>query len=282
MKFPYQTIEKIELTSRGFYRISHEAYHAGLGVSSTRAKKALHSYAEYVNPINEDSQALAFGRAFHAAILEPELYATRYKPTPMLSRNSKAWDQFAAECAAYGKEAILDCEREQIRGMLRCIREHPEYSLLPKFDAEIMAITQDFETGLTIKCKADLFGSSIIDFKSTSSGIRPADFIHDMIKWNYHVSAAFYQDIIASIIGERLPFVVVPVTKKVPFECEFYTLSDEMLDEGRKLYKAGLRRIQRWALEPESKIKEKRMRVLHPNARMLYNTTDILNFIEAP
>jgi hypothetical protein len=215
-------------------------------------------------------------------LLEPGLALEAYRRIDLATRKSKAWDLFAAECHAKGKEPLLDCEDDQIMLMCGAIYLHPEYAKLPEFDAEIMAINRCPDTGLQIKCKADLFGHAIVDFKSTSSGVTPAEFLNDVIKWNYHVSAAFYQDVIWLCTGERLPFVVVPVTKKAPFECEFYTLSDEMLEEGRKLYKAGLKRIRNWSLWPESEriTAEKKMRTLYPNGRLLYSTLDTLRFIE--
>ncbi len=282
MKFPYVTIQDIAPEHTGFYRISHEAYHRGIGISSSRVKKALKSYDAYTQAVDEDSQALAFGRAFHMAILEPELYRKRYKLFDGASRNSKAWDIFSADAEKDGREALLASEHIQIGHMIGCIDSHPEYAKLPTFDSEIMAIARCPDTALQLKCKADLFGHAIVDFKTTSSGVTPADFMHDVVKWNYHVSAAFYQDIIERLTGERLPFILVPVTKKAPFECEFYTLSAELLDEGRKLYKAALHRIAKWSvMQPETRTRvEKKMRVLHPNARVLYSTVDTLAFIE--
>lgn len=282
MKFPYISVPAITPEMSGFYRISHEAYHAGPGISSTRVKKALQSYAAYSHLFDEDSEALAFGRAFHMAMLEPDLYSMQYRTTPLASRRSKAWDDFAAFQKTAGRQPLLESEDVTISEMITCIRGHPEYAKLPGFDAEIMGITQCAETGLQIKCKADLFGAGIVDFKSTSGGVTASDFMGDIVRWRYHVSAAFYQDIIAQLTGERLPFIVIPVTKKAPFECEFYRLSDALLEEGRKLYKAGLRRIKGWlSLSPERLATvDKHMRVLHPTARVLYGTTETLTYIE--
>lgn len=276
MKFPYVTVNEITPKLHGFYKISHEAYHQGPGISSSRLKKALVSRAAYEHPDNTDSTALAFGRAFHMAILEPGLYQHTYRTFKGASRNSKAWDDFSMQMRAMDKEAILESEVEQINGMIAAIQDHPEYGNLPDCDSEIMAITTCKETGLQIKCKSDLFGGAIVDFKSTSSGLTSSDFLYEVVKYKYHLSAAFYQDIIATLTGEKLPFIAVPVTKKAPFECEFYALSDELLEEGRKLYKAALRTIRNWEGVEKT---VKRLRVLHSTPRVAYSTDDILDFL---
>jgi hypothetical protein len=284
MKFPYRTVSEITPDLHGLYKIDHEAYHRGPGLSSTQVKKALISHAVFSHKEHKDSDAMAFGRAFHMALLEPELYEKTYVLAPRFDAhpNSKAYKSARQEWALLntGKEVIYPDEALAIVGMITAVKCHLGYANIPRFDAEIMAITTDLDTGLKVKCKADLFGHAIIDFKTTSSGLGPGDFLNDIIKWRYHVSAAFYQDIICNITGERLPFIVVPVTKKEPYECEYYRLSDEILEEGRKLYKAALRRIVRW--EKFDPIVDKKMRVLMPNARMLYTTIDTLAFIEGP
>lgn len=278
MKFPYQTIAHIAPdTPQGLYRISHEAYHQGAGLSSTKVKKALKSRAIFDTP-QEDSDAMAFGRAFHAALLEPELYSKKYSKAPLATRKSKAWDDFSRACGFSGLEPMLTHEHIDIMDMVHAIKSHPEYAALSRHDAEIAAISRCPDTGLLIKCKADLFGHAIVDFKSTSDGLRPSEFINSVLKWDYHVSAAFYQDIMFQVLGERLPFIVVPVTKKDPIECEFYTLGDDVIAEGRKLYKGALRRIAKW--RGPAPVQEKRMRTLAANARMIYTTVDTLDFIE--
>lgn len=266
----------------GFYRIDHEAYHTGLGLSSSRVKKALHSYAAYHHEDTYDSASLAFGRAFHASLLEPGAFAAKWVTAPDFGGHPNSTAFREAKRNWYdshrGKEILTAEDARTIEAMVDAVHAHPEYAHLPHFDAEIMGITTCALTGLLIKCKVDFFGHAIIDFKSTSSGLTPSDLLNDIIKWKYHVSAAFYQDIITQITGERLPFIIVPVTKKAPFECEFYTLSSELLAEGRKLYQTALRQIKIW--QDHGKPAEKTMRTLYPNARLLYSARETIEFIE--
>jgi hypothetical protein len=283
MNFGYPTITEILPDMHGFYLIGHDDYHRGLGISSTQVKNALKSY-ELFNKGVRDTDALRFGRAFHAALLEPDYFAAHYAVVPNFSghKNSKAHksDKQTWVHSIGNKEMLQAKEAVQISDMLRAIKTHPEYAKLDKFQAEIMGITKCQETSLQIKCKSDLFASGIIDFKSTSTGVGP-EFMKDVLNFGYHISAAFYQDIVAAIIGERLPFTIVAVTK-TNSECEFWQLSDELLEEGRKLYKAGLRRIARWRIQPPENrvLQEKKIRVLEMTPRAAFLTQDILRYID--
>lgn len=277
MKFPFEFIDVLsEDVKPGFYNIGNHAYHAGAGVSSSRLKKALVSYDAYHAPTGP-STALCFGRAFHAAILEP----AEYREIPVISggNRTKAYQ----EAVQAGRTVMCEDDVETIRGMSAAVLAHPEFHKLGAPDPEIMALSRCQDTGLLIKCKADLFGSAIVDFKSTSGGVTPGEFMHSVVNFGYHVSAAFYQDIIASLTGERLPFVIVPVTKTAPYECEFYAMSDALLEEGRKLYRAALKRIKKWEsyAHPHDRIiAEKKIRTLNVTPRVIYDSQDTLRYLE--
>lgn len=283
MKFPYNAVSAITPDLHGFYRIGHEAYHAGIGLSSSKVKRALHGYAYYAQESFSDSAALAFGRAFHAALIEPELFARKWIVQPQFPGHANsnaykdakaAWIHVNAE-----KEVLAQEEAATIAGMIRVVKRHNQYDTLANSDAEIMGITTDLDTGLKLKCKCDLLGNKIIDFKSTSADL--ANFMHEIINFGYHISAAFYQDIVRSITGEVVPFVIVAVRKKEPIDCEFFYLTPEMLDLGRQLYKAGIKRIVHWEKYPveQRPLVDKRLRMLYPNARMVAHTKEVLEYI---
>lgn len=165
MKFPYRKIEAITPDIEpGFYRIDNDAYHAGPGLSSSKVKKALESWEIYNAPTGPTT-ALAFGRAFHAALLEPDVYTK----IPVISggNRTKAYQ----EAVQAGKDVMCSDDTETINGMIKAIEAHAEYAKLGQPDPEIMGITRIGPH--LVKCKADLFGSAIVDFKSTSGGVWP-------------------------------------------------------------------------------------------------------------
>lgn len=274
MKFPYTTALAVSPGMHGLYRISHEAYHAGFGLSSSKLKAALVSYDTYMQEEKSDSASMSFGRAFHAALIEPEHFKAKWEILPQ-GPTSKAYKDAVAE----GRNVVSEAELELVQAMCDAVRAHPDYGTVCKGDGEIMAVTTCMRTGMTIKCKADILSNSIVDFKSTSASINPSDFLYEIVKYKYHLSAAFYQDIVMQVTGVKMPFVLIPVTKKENPECEFYELSDELLDEGRTLYKAALDRIIKWNTKPETRAKK--LRKLYPNGRVMQVTRDIVDFVSS-
>ncbi len=288
MRFPFPLATAIEPGMKGFYRIDHDLYHSGPGVSSTKVKKALKSFRYYSMKNETDTAALAFGRAFHCSVLEPKEFAANYVVEKNIpgNKNSNAYkaEKLAWLESTYPREVISIKEHNRIREMTDSLRAHPEFSIIGYGTPEIMAVSECAETGLQIKCKMDVYGGgggAIVDLKTTSAGTSPSEFMSAIIKYGYHISAAFYQDIVTSIDGTVYPFIIVPISNRPPYDCEFYELSDEVLAEGRKLYKAALRRIAKWnrSDKDEQLSGDKYLRTLHSTSRLVYSTKANLEFI---
>lgn len=271
--FGYPSLSQItEHTQPGFYKIDNAAYHASPGLSSSRIKAAIKGYAHYVKP-QEQTDAMAFGTAFHAAMLEPEVWA-KYHVSPDVDKRTKAYKDWVS-CLPDGASFVTPEEKELIGKMCAAVRDHPDWVDTTGHN-EVAAVAR--MGSVLVKCKADSLGGQIIDLKSTSGSVTPGGFLRSVVDFGYHTSAAFYQDIFHLLTGERLPFVIVAVAKN-PVDVEIYELSDDLLDAGRKLYQAGMRRIARWESSPDNVKKEKRKRVLQPSSYLLYNTTETLEFI---
>ncbi len=291
MAFAYPTITEIKPDTTGFYRIDHDAYHQGPGVSSSDIKNALISYGHFRAKKDglddDDTPALRFGRAFHMAVLEPELFAAKWVVAPRWDRRTKI-GKAAAEAwylEHVGKETLTSDDMDQIYAMARALGNHPKWSDLASYIPEVMIIRRDPETGLQLKCKADLFGGAIVDVKTTVCAA-PMEFARSVLNFGYHISTAFYQDLVFAETGERLPFIHVAVEKKAPFGVAFYELSPEYLAEGRKLWRAGATRIAEWtakaAIGAVVAPYSTDIRVLHPKANVMYKTQDYLDSISEP
>ncbi len=166
MKFGYPEIKTITPGLSGFFLIDNDAYHAGLGVSSTKVKKAIKSYAEFSALEQIDSKALKFGRAFHTLLLEPHCFNQRYAVAPEIAGSpaSKAYKQlFSAWVTgeSRGREILKACDKDRLDSMAKVVIKHPDYQWLTRFDAEVMGITTCDITGLQLKCKVDLFGDAV-------------------------------------------------------------------------------------------------------------------------
>ncbi len=218
------------------------------------------------------------------AVLEPDLFAGRWAVAPRFDRRYKTGKAAAEEweAANVGKETLTSDEMDQIEAMAAALRRHPKWADLASYVPEVMIIRQDQETGLQLKCKADLFGGAIVDVKTTMCAA-PMDFERSVLNFGYHISTAFYQDLAFVETGVRLPFIHVAVEKKPPFGVAFYELSPEYLAEGRKLWQAGARRIAAWATRTDQVASYgTEIRVLHPKPRVIYRTQEYLDSISEP
>lgn len=251
MTFGYPMVDLITPDLSGLYRIDHEAYHAGLGISSTKIKDAIKTWGHYNAEKRTDTPAMAFGRAFHMAILEPEEFRKRYIVAPDLSAyghpNSNVYRAAKAEFATThaDKEVLKPDQMADIETMIEKLKQHPKWNLAAGHSAEIMGIKTDERTGLKLKCKMDLFGSTIIDLKTTTSADKD-DFDQQCIDRGYYISAAFYQDVMTAVTGERFPFILVACEKVYPYGVAFVEVKNDLLDLYRPVWREAADKIVKW------------------------------------
>jgi PDDEXK-like domain of unknown function (DUF3799) len=281
--FSFPLIREItEETAPGLYRIDHGSYHASSGLSSTRVKKALDTYRHY-SAQTVDSEALAFGRAVHTALLEPDEFEKTYTTMPRFEGhpNSNAYKAAKADWMTQneGKELLTNEQAETLAAISNSVIEHPLWPQTGIMDSEVAAIARCPETGLLLKCKADKFGAAIMDLKTTRGSV--LTFADDVLKYGYHISTAFYQDVFQLATGERLPFIHIIAEKQEPYLVDFVTLSDDFVEEGRKLYKAALKRIAMWEKSQASRTYSTRIKTLNVTSRVIYKSKEILDRILA-
>ncbi len=283
--FGYPNVDLITPDLSGLYRIDHEAYHAGIGISSSKLKKALISYGHYTQEENQDTPAMAFGRAFHMAVLEPALFYKHYVIAPDLSGhghyNSASYKaaKLSFEASAADKEILKPDQMMQIKAMHEALKKHPQWNKVLAYSPEVMGICRDPISNMLVKCKMDLFGGAIIDVKTTNCASEP-EFRRSVLAYGYHISASFYQTIIFWVTGEKLPFIHIAVEKDEPFGVAFYSMSDEFLDYGSQLWRAALARISGWNKEPPRLNYGSSIRTLLPTGSVVYKTQEILSSLE--
>src|SRR5690606_27841947 len=125
-------LERFTAGQPGVYRgIPADVYHAHPGVSASRLQKLtrspMHLKHAIDHPGEADTPALAFGRACHAAILEPEVFAAAYAVAPEIDRRTKegkaAYAAFAE--ASAGREVISAADFAACHAMAEAVRRHP-------------------------------------------------------------------------------------------------------------------------------------------------------------
>lgn len=184
---------------------------------------------------DEDTADLAFGRAFHMALLEPEKYAATYIEMPKFKGEGsvaakKAW---LAEHAAFS--AITLDDMLAIGRMVDSVHAHPlAKQMVRDGKAELTLSWKDQWTGLSCKSRLDFYVESlgmIVDAKSTRDARWDA-FRKDVAKYGLHRQDALYR---AAALALDLPvehFVLLAVEKTEPYAVATYTLDAEGIGRG--------------------------------------------------
>lgn len=232
-------------------------YITGEGVNCSRLKLMSWSPAHY-NAFRDrtDTDALRMGRLVHLCVLENELFrerttvwqggmtkATKAKPArPTMNKQSLAYKEFAAECAANGVEVIDESDLRLCENIHRAVRTHPMASMyLSEGEAEL-SIYWTHPFGPKCKSRIDFLGETICDLK-TVRDLRSHKFGRSCHDYQYHVQAAFYQDAVEQLTGEKRPYMIIGVEKFSPFDVVCFRMPDEALALGRQIYTEWLRKV---------------------------------------
>jgi exodeoxyribonuclease VIII len=214
------------------------AYHARPELSNTMMsdlkESPYHLWANHINPRRpprEATPALAFGSAFHAYVLEPDVFRERYaiKPEGMsfVNKEGKAWRD------AQTAEIITEADFNHIKDLRAAIFDVPELSaLLSVCETETSVFWTDESAGVACRCRPDALhfhpdGSvTPIDLKSTPDA-GPEAFGRSVAKFGYHRQAAHYTAGLVANGFKVRPFVFAAVTSAYPFIAVPYRLDDQ-------------------------------------------------------
>jgi exodeoxyribonuclease VIII len=238
---------------------NHE-YHGGLGTSKSGLdilhRSPMH-FAFRASAANDNAPTAAqsLGSAFHASVLEPDLFAEMYVVAPQCDRRTKEgkalWEEFQA--SNVGKEHLTADAMIQIHGMRDALLAHPAAAKLLSAPgkAERSYYWIDEETGELLRCRPDFDRDDgiIVDLKSTHDA-SPEEFARSIGNWRYHVQHPFYMDGRDEAIrqaGLDLPkskaFVFIAVEKTPPYAVGVYMLDAAGVEAGRMEYRADLRML---------------------------------------
>lgn len=232
-----------ELPTGLHYGVSESVYHARkLGLVNKGALDRMHRtpahYRAWVESSDEEaSAALAFGKAFHCAVLEPDVFASTYVVQPhfgdLRTKDAKAArDTWMATNGS--KIAITEDDAARIEGMCASIDAHPKSWLLQGGHAEVTLRWDDEDTGLACKARVDYYRADFdtaLDLKSTLDAGAEA-FAKSCATYRYHVQQSHYSKGFAAIGRPLQNFVFVAVEKEPPYACAFYVLDAEAQEMG--------------------------------------------------
>lgn len=220
--------------------ISAEEYHRWPYASQTilkimRDRSPLHAYQQMTNP-PESTPALRLGDAVHVAVLQPDLFRSRFAVAPDVDRRTKAgkeeWAEFVAENA---DKSVLKADEWGVCESIReAVHAHPIASKLLAGEAEQSALWVDPATGVTCKARFDIVARSfgtIIDLKTTIDA-SPSQFTRAIYNYGYYIQAAHYLAGARALGIEVDLFAIIAVEKEPPYAVAVYQIEDEALQAG--------------------------------------------------
>jgi len=217
--------------------VTEQEYRAAEGVNKSTLWEMRKSPAHYryilEHPV-EDTPALRFGRALHAAVLTPRIFKRDFAIAPAVDRRTKAGKEAIAEWRAAlpaGAEEITADDAEIIAEMAKAIKQTPEAATLFKGTRkEVPIFWNDKTTGIKCKCRLDVWGKDwIVDLKTTSDILA---FDRDAFKYGYHVQAAHYLRAVESKTGKIPKWYFVAVEKQPPFAVKIIEADPGFIDYG--------------------------------------------------
>lgn len=224
--------------------VSHDVYHRReLHTVSKSALDELNRspahYHAWLHGIEAaDTPALVFGRAFHAALLEPEHFHRVYRTPPSFgdlrsSRNREARDAWLGENP--GVTALHSDDAIRIQLMCASVMAHPAAGrLVREGQAEVTLRWRDPLTGLRCKSRCDYWVKAkrfAVDVKTTEDA-SPEAFARSVYKYRYHVQDALYRQGFAEL-GEPIKhFAILAVEKTPPYAVAVYTLDEDAIMKG--------------------------------------------------
>lgn len=197
----------------------------------------------------KETPALLFGRALHALVLEPDVFAGEWAQRPEFGdlRTKAAREARDAWLAENPGKALVDSDDwKRLHGMRDAVMAHPVAGLLFSGGvAEATAIWADPEHGLLCKARMDYWRPDIGvigDLKSTEDA-SPAAFARAVASYRYHVQQAHYSQGVVAAGFEAPTFVFVSVEKQPPYAVSVYQLDEEAVHRGHELRGRDLRAL---------------------------------------
>lgn len=230
--------------------MTNKEYRQAEGISRSElntilTKSPMHFLYESTHP-KEDTPALAFGRATHKAVLEPETFDEEFVVAPKVDKRTKegkeTWNKFVEESG--GREVITEEDLETLQDMKAVIYHDIHASTFLNGIHEQSYFWTDAATGEKCKvrpdCIAEVDGKKyIVDYKTTDSCADGA-FERSVRKYGYKFQAGMYREGYFQNTFEDVGFAFVAQEKTAPYAVRVYICSEEFLAEGYAQFREAI------------------------------------------
>jgi len=223
---------------------TNKKYHSATGISASGLKVIFNqSVFHYLNQgFKTSTIAMNFGSAVHSIMLGDT--AEEIVITPHLNLRTKAGreerDIFYKK--NQNKIIITPKEHNAIERIMEVLEEKPVAKKLIKDLTEVEQSYYGEHEGVPIKIRPDGLKKNkyIIDIKTTQNST-PFSFRRDIYNFCYHLQAVFYCDMLG-YQAEEFKFIVVE--NKAPYNIEVYSMTEELIDRGRKAWKLAFQQYK--------------------------------------
>ena len=196
---------------------------------------------------DRDSPAYVVGRAAHRKILEGhDVYEAAYaiggpinpKTNSPFGPTTKAYHQWAD---VQGKAVLTREQDTLVRNMASGLSMNAEAVDLILYGRSEGVVRAEY-CGTACQARLDWLHPhrGIVDLKTCDD---LTWFEADARRFRYANQMAFYQAVLAVVIGELVPVHIIAVEKKEPFRCGVWRLSDNTLDIAHRENEAAIRRL---------------------------------------
>lgn len=204
-------------------------------------KKSINHYLSEDKKEMKDS--FRIGRAFHAFILEPEIFEMEkiIIPNDFDRRSKERKDQYA-EWEKAGRIILKQSEFDDFYKMKESLMTHPVIKNVIKRSSNEGVYTATIE-GVECKAKIDIEADGFIFDLKTTTDASPEAMATFVTKWDTARQLTFYQDIYTANERKCRGVGVIAIEKTAPFNCSINTLDIATLDHGRQNYKSAVKRL---------------------------------------
>lgn len=228
-----------------------EYHRRELGVASNTVLKLLREkspahYRHWVDAEDDsETPALAFGRAYHCRVLEPERFASEYVVAPDFGDMRSSTNRAKRDAWLAGRPGVTLLSADtsaQIEAMHAALMAHPVAAgIMRQGVSEVTMRWTDPETGVRVKARADWWvrGKFFMDLKTTEDA-SPEGFARSVAKYGYHAQHALYCEG-ARECGEAITnYLIVAQEKAAPYVPAIYHIDTAAEARGYEMVRQGL------------------------------------------
>ena len=224
-------------------------YHKHEALSASGAKKLLRSPAHYLLMRTQPSvptEAMRFGTAVHAAVLEPDTFADAVVQAPDINRRTTAGraEHEAFQQANAGKVVLSADDMMRVYRCVNAVHMHPAASkLLTGGEVEGSLFWVDGEYRIPCKARFDKFNhGGMVDLKTCQDASQDG-FGRAAASLLYHVQNAHYIEGAEAVLNETPRFFSFVCVEVEPPHCvAVYVLPTAAVLAGRHLLRIAMER----------------------------------------